>query len=85
MVPQDVSTSFMVIVAILVGGGFFGIFGMFVGVPACAVICTVIRNGIQNRLTKKCMPIDLESYQNIDHLDAETLKTGGTICREAGK
>lgn len=64
----------MVIVAILVGGGFFGIFGMFVGVPACAVICTVIRNGIQNRLTKKCMPIDLESYQNIDHLDAETLK-----------
>ena len=46
----------MVIVAILVGGGFFGIFGMFVGVPACAVICTVIRNGIQNRLTKKCMP-----------------------------
>ena len=32
----------MVIVAILVGGGFFGIFGMFVGVPACAVICTVI-------------------------------------------
>ncbi len=29
-------SSFMVIVAILVGGGFFGIFGMFVGVPACA-------------------------------------------------
>ena len=30
-------SSFMVIVAILVGGGLFGIFGMFVGVPACAI------------------------------------------------
>lgn len=67
-------SSFMVIVAILVGGGLFGIFGMFVGVPACAVICTAIRNGIQSRLDKKHMPIDLESYQNIDHLDSETLQ-----------
>ena len=77
-------SSFMVIVAILVGGGFFGIFGMFVGVPACAVICTVIRNGIQNRLTKKCMPIDLESYQNIDHLDAETLKPVAPSAEKPG-
>lgn len=67
-------SSFMVIVAILVGGGLFGIFGMFVGVPACAVICTAIRNGIQSRLAKKQMPVDLESYQNIDHLDAETMQ-----------
>lgn len=77
-------SSFMVIVAILVGGGFFGIFGMFVGVPACAVICTVIRNCIQNRLTKKCMPIDLESYQNIDHLDAETLKPVAPSAEKPG-
>ena len=77
-------SSFMVIVAILVGGGFFGIFGMFVGVPACAVICTVIRNGIQNHLTKKCMPIDLESYQNIDHLDAETLKPVAPSAEKPG-
>lgn len=77
-------SSFMVIVAILVGGGLFGIFGMFVGVPACAVICTAIRNGIQSRLAKKKMPIDLESYQNIDHLDAETLQPVAPSAEKPG-
>ena len=48
------------------------------------MICTVIRNGIQNRLNKKCMPIDLESYQNIDHLDAETLKPVAPSAEKPG-
>ena len=77
-------SSFMVIVAILVGGGLFGIFGMFVGVPACAVICTAIRNGIQSRLAKKRMPIDLDSYENIDHLDAETLQPVAPSAEKPG-
>ena len=77
-------TSFMVIVAILVGGGLFGIFGMFVGVPACAIICTVIRNGIQSRLEKKKMPIDLESYRDIDHLDAKTLQPIAPSAQKPG-
>ena len=77
-------SSFMVIVAILVGGGLFGIFGMFVGVPACAIICTVIRNGIQSRLEKKKMPIDLESYRDIDHLDAKTLQPIAPSAQKPG-
>lgn len=77
-------SSFMVIVAILVGGGLFGIFGMFVGVPACAVICTAIRNGIQSRLAKKRMPIHLDSYENIDHLDAETLQPVAPSAEKPG-
>ncbi|MBS6195307.1 MAG: AI-2E family transporter [Clostridiales bacterium] len=67
-------SSFMVIVAILVGGGLFGIVGMFIGVPACAVICTILRNLIRIRLEKKKLPADVKAYQDIDHLDAETLK-----------
>lgn len=67
-------SSFMVIVAILVGGGLFGIFGMFVGVPACAVICTMFRNMVSRRLEKKNLPVDVHSYQDIDHLDADTLE-----------
>lgn len=66
-------SSFMVIVAILVGGGMFGIFGMFVGVPACAVICTMLSNMIKRRLTKKNLPLNVEAYKDIDHLDSETL------------
>ena len=77
-------SSFMVIVAILVGGGLFGISGMFVGVPACAIICTVIRNGIQSRLEKKKMPIDLESYRDIDHLDAKTLQPIAPSAQKPG-
>ena len=77
-------SSVMVIVAILVGGGLFGIFGMFVGVPACAIICTVIRNGIQSRLEKKKMPIDLESYRDIDHLDAKTLQPIAPSAQKPG-
>ena len=77
-------SSFMFIVAILVGGGLFGIFGMFVGVPACAIICTVIRNGIQSRLEKKKMPIDLESYRDIDHLDAKTLQPIAPSAQKPG-
>ncbi|MCH1983301.1 AI-2E family transporter [Ruminococcus sp. OA3] len=65
-------SSFMVIVAILVGGGLFGVFGMFVGVPVCAVICTIIGDRIQERLKKKKLPEDVTSYRNIDHLDQET-------------
>lgn len=67
-------SSFMVIVAILVGGGLFGIFGMFVGVPACAVICTILRNMINRQLEKRNLPVEVTEYVDIDHLDEETLR-----------
>lgn len=66
-------SSFMVIVAILVGGGLFGVLGMFIGVPTCAVICTIFRNSINRRLKSKHMPTDVSAYKNVDHFDAETL------------
>ena len=67
-------SSFMVIVAILVGGGLFGVFGMFIGVPVCAIICTIFANAVRRRLDKKNLPTDVEFYKNMDHLDAETLE-----------
>lgn len=67
-------SSFMVIVAIIVGGGFFGIFGMFVGVPVCAIICTIIKNQVVRQLKKKNLPTDVSYYKNIDHLNSETME-----------
>lgn len=67
-------SSFMVIVAILIGGGLFGVFGMFIGVPTCAVITTIIRNQVFKRLQKKQLPTNVEFYHNIDHLDEKTLE-----------
>ena len=67
-------SSFMVIVAILIGGGIFGVFGMFVGVPITAVICTVARNAINRKLEQKHYPVSIDTYRGIDHLDPKTYK-----------
>ncbi len=56
-------SSFMVIVAILVGGGLFGVFGMFVGVPVCAVIYAMFNRAIDRSLQRKDMPIDVDHYK----------------------
>ncbi len=56
-------SSFMVIVAILVGGGLFGVFGMFVGVPVCAVIYAMLNRAIDRSLKRKDMPVDVDHYK----------------------
>jgi len=54
--------SFWVIVAILVGGAFFGVAGMFLGVPVFACIYTAIHFFASRRLAKKGLPTELEDY-----------------------
>ncbi|MCF0133570.1 MAG: AI-2E family transporter [Blautia sp.] len=65
-------SSFMVIVAILVGSGMFGIPGMIVGVPVCAVVYAMIWYFIKDALKKHDMPEDMNSYYGIDCIDHET-------------
>ncbi|MBR3936215.1 MAG: AI-2E family transporter, partial [Oscillospiraceae bacterium] len=54
-----------VMFAILVGGGMFGVIGMFVGVPAFAVIYQFTKEYLENRLKKKNLPEQTESYKVI--------------------
>lgn len=42
-----------IMVAVVVMGGIFGIFGMFFGVPAFAVVYTLVQEAVDKRLTKK--------------------------------
>jgi hypothetical protein len=65
-------SSFMVIVAILVGGGFFGIVGMIVGVPVFAVLYASLSNLLTHSLRKKEFPDQEEVYHEIDCLDPVT-------------
>ena len=44
--------SILVLIAITVGGGLFGIFGMIIGVPLCAVIYKIIKNETQKKENK---------------------------------
>ena len=47
-----------VMFAILVGGGFFGIPGMFLGVPIFSIIYVVVKAGVEKQLEKKQIVVD---------------------------
>ena len=55
-------SSFWVIVAILVGGGLFGVLGMFLGVPFFACVYAGIRSYSAYRLRKKGLPTVTAAY-----------------------
>jgi predicted PurR-regulated permease PerM len=54
-----------VMFAILVGGGIFGIIGMFIGVPAFAVIYKFTKEYLEKKLESKNLPEQTESYKVI--------------------
>ncbi len=53
--PTDLP-SFWVIVAILIGGGFFNVLGMFLGVPVFACFYAFINHFVNKRLAGKSLP-----------------------------
>ena len=72
-------SSLWVIFAILVGGGFFGIAGMFFAVPVCGCIYSTVNLFTERRLEKKKMPADVGAYAEgkqikADQSDQETLE-----------
>lgn len=78
-------SSFMVIVAILIGGGFFGAFGMFVGVPTCSVIIAICQAWMEQKMKKKKLPEDLELYKNLESMDPDTMKVHPLKERKSGE
>ena len=55
-------SSLWVIIAILVGGGFFGIAGMFFGVPVCACLNSLVNFFVEARLRKKGLSTEAGEY-----------------------
>lgn len=55
-------SSLWVIIAILVGGHFFSLAGMFFGVPVCACLYSATTFFVEVRLQKKSLPVDTEYY-----------------------
>ncbi len=51
-----------VVIAITVMGGFFGILGMFIGVPVFAVIYVLIKEKTEENLSRKGLPEATRSY-----------------------
>ena len=55
-----------VVVAILVGGGFGGVLGMFLGVPVFACIQVLVKHLVDQRLRRRNMPTEAYHYVNRD-------------------
>lgn len=62
-------SSLWVIVAILVGGGFGGVLGMFLGVPIFACLQVLVRWLLNTRLEKRHMPLQAWEYVRRDRQD----------------
>ncbi len=55
-------SSLGVIVAIMIMSGYFGLIGMFFGVPIFAIVCTIFMSAVDKKLEKKALTTDLASY-----------------------
>lgn len=51
-----------ILISILIGGGLFGMIGMFLGVPVCAVVYMLFKDFIENRLKKRQLPRSTAEY-----------------------
>ena len=73
-------SSLWVIVAILVGGGFGGVLGMFLGVPIFACLQVLVRWLLNTRLEKRHMPLQAWEYVRRDRQDDPIkIKTNSNI------
>lgn len=51
-----------ILISIIIGGGLFGMLGMFLGVPVCAVVYMLFKDFIENRLKKRNLPRNTSEY-----------------------
>ena len=65
---------FWVMFSIIIGAGFFGFWGMVLGVPVFVVIYTIIKESVRRKLLRSDLPTDEASYTNLDYIDPVTLK-----------
>lgn len=65
-------SAFWVVVAIVVGGGLFGVPGMLIGVPTMALIYYLCGRFAKHLLRKKHLPEDTADYINLDYVDTKT-------------
>lgn len=69
-------TSFWIIFSITVFGGFWGVFGMIIGVPVTAVLITFIDKWTKSKLKSRNLPEEPENYLGIEKIteDGEIIK-----------
>ncbi|MCR4890602.1 MAG: AI-2E family transporter [Lachnospiraceae bacterium] len=64
-------SGFWVLTAILVGGGLFGVPGMYLGTPICAIIYYEIGHQVNKKLAKRGLSTNTDNYLKADELPLE--------------
>lgn len=62
-------SGFWVIFSITLFGGLYGVGGMIIGVPFCAIVYAGVRMLVNNRLMKKSMVTETELYATLEKVD----------------
>lgn len=80
-------SAFWVVFSILIGGGLFGVPGMILGVPSFAVIYYIVDMLINNKLEKRKLPTDTDSYDEYSYVEADGtfVHADKNILKEEGK
>ena len=65
-------SGFWVMFAIILGAGLFSFWGMLLGVPVFVVIYTLINSAMERKLRRIDLPVEVEEYRDLDHIDAVT-------------
>ena len=60
---------FWVMFSIIVGAGFFGFWGMLLGVPVFVVIYAAINSSVSRKLKRSDLPWEIADYKDIDYID----------------
>ena len=61
-----------ILISIIIGGGLFGMMGMLLGVPVCAVIYMLFKDFVENKLRKRKLPHHTDQYVgNVDYITAD--------------
>ena len=55
----------MIVVAITISGGLWGLIGMFIGVPLFAVLRQAVKELVESRLQKKHLPVETAAYYDV--------------------
>ena len=72
---------FLVLVAIVVGGGMFGVIGMLLGVPTMALMVYIVGRIFNHLIKGRGLPTGTMRYENLDYVDLG----GNTIVEKKDK
>ncbi len=66
-----------ILISLVVGGGLFGMLGMLLSVPVCAVLYMLFKDFVENKLRKKNLPQSTALYVgNVDYITSDYVYAG---------